>query len=1200
MSVPRDERPVAAKATTPSNSVANDSFVSASQSAVPNEPPAPPDREIESLKQLLLLRDTELVVRTQELADKAEEIASLELVFAERDQQLAEVALLRRLLADQDRYIASLQTEYSKVKLSASWRITAPLRLLYDILNHTLGRAGSGSLFHRSSGDEKTGRVGLFTRYTASDWSKDYVEDSEPPSGFAPDVRVVAFYLPQFHPIPENDQWWGKGFTEWTNVSRALPQFEGHYQPHLPGELGFYDLRIKDVQRRQIELAKRYGIGAFCFYFYWFGGKRLLEAPLLQWLEDSSLDFPFCLCWANENWTRRWDGLNSDILIDQKHSPEDDIAFIEHAAGYMRDPRYLRVDGRPVLLVYRPSLLPDAQATVRRWREWARKDGLGDLYLIYPQSFKVCDPAEYGFDAATEFPPSLSDPPILNDRIKLHNPEFAGMVYDMAALVERSRRYATPSYKLFRGVCPSWDSEPRRPGNGTVFLRSSPDGYREWLQNAVVDTRARLQGSERLVFINAWNEWAEGAHLEPDRRYGYAWLKATRDALLPHAITDTNPPRRVLVVTHDAQPHGAQYIALHTTRVLASDLHCTVGVVCLGDGQLKAQYAKYGKLYDLSNADPCGASARRLAAELFQTGFRHALVNTTVSSPFLSTLKEAGFRCVALIHELPEVIRSNRLRTHALDVAKYADSVVFAATEVRDAFAEFALVTENRAVVRPQGLFKRNKHAGMDLTIPRRALRKFLNLPADARIVLAVGYADHRKGVDYFVQIAATMVEQEAGVHFVWVGHWDEEMRRKIAGLGERNPDTFRNIHFVGRRDNTDLYYAGADAFALTSREDPFPNVTLEAMSVGLPVVAFAGSGGSNRLVDEGIGENVPMGDTNAFAGAIRRILSDPEKRNLMGQRGRALISERFSVRHYVFDLLRLAGMTVPRVSVIVPNYNYERFLAERIATILNQTHPIYELIFLDDASIDNSVAVASDLLTGAGIDYTIVRNEVNSGSVFAQWKRGAELARGDIVWIAEADDLSDPGFLETVVAGFNNPEVVLSYCESKQIDQHGHLLADNYHNYVADLGAERWKRRYINEGEDEIRGYLAVKNTIPNVSAVLTRRLDLIRVLREHMDDIASHRVAGDWKTYLYLLHGEKLAYFPQSLNLHRRHAGGVTISSFNDSHYDEIRRVQEWVQSHYVLAPRVIGLARSYLHILGQTLSAGSGARVTAQNSH
>ena len=352
---------------------------------------------------------------------------------------------------------------------------------------------------------------------------------AEPPR--TPSARLIAFYLPQFHPIPENDAWWGRGFTEWTNVVRGTPRFPGHYQPHLPGELGFYDLRIPEVMARQVELARLYGLGGFAFYYYWFNGHRLLERPLDQYLA-SDLDFPFCICWANESWSRRWDGRAGEVLIAQQHSPEDDLAFIAAVADCLRDPRYIRVRGRPLLLVYRPALLPDPAATAERWRHWCLANGIGDIHLAYTQSFESVDPARYGFDAAIEFPPNNSHPVPITDRIENLDPGFRGMIYDWTLFPERSRHYPPCDYPLFRGVNPAWDNEARRPGSGAIFLGSTPNGYREWLENAIRDTLRRFDDdSERLVFVNAWNEWAEGAHLEPDQRHGYAYLQATRDAL---------------------------------------------------------------------------------------------------------------------------------------------------------------------------------------------------------------------------------------------------------------------------------------------------------------------------------------------------------------------------------------------------------------------------------------------------------------------------------------------------------------------------------------------------------------------------------------------------------------------------------------------------------------------------------------------
>ncbi|WP_394696431.1 glycoside hydrolase family 99-like domain-containing protein [Pseudoxanthomonas japonensis] len=365
-----------------------------------------------------------------------------------------------------------------------------------------------------------------------------YVRSDERAIGYVPyekgelpdplPVTLVAFYLPQFHTIPENDEWWGKGFTEWRNVTRALPQFEGHYQPKLPGDLGFYDLRNVEVMHEQARLAREYGISAFCFYFYWFGGKTLLETPLRNWLNDKTIDLKFCLCWANEKWTRTWDGRGDEILIDQQHSPEDDIAFIAHVAEYMRDPRYLRLEGKPMLVVYRPGVMADMESTSARWRAWCRENGIGEIHVSYVQSFEKPHPDEIGANSAIQFPPNAFTASPVSDRQRLINPLYNGSILDWRDIAHQKN--PEERYSLIPCVNPSWDNEARRPGVGRTFLHASPHAYHDWLVSAA-RTHSSGKDNHRLVFINAWNEWAEGAYLEPDSRWGYAYLNATRDAL---------------------------------------------------------------------------------------------------------------------------------------------------------------------------------------------------------------------------------------------------------------------------------------------------------------------------------------------------------------------------------------------------------------------------------------------------------------------------------------------------------------------------------------------------------------------------------------------------------------------------------------------------------------------------------------------
>lgn len=345
------------------------------------------------------------------------------------------------------------------------------------------------------------------------------------------DVRLIAFYLPQFHPIPENDRWWGKGFTEWRNVAKARPNFEKHYQPRLPADLGFYDLRVPETREHQANLASKYGIFGFCYYYYWFGGKRLLERPFDEVLKSKRPDFPFCICWANENWSRRWDGLDHEILIAQNHSPEDDRNFIASLLPAFRDERYIRVDGKPLLLVYRPYLLPNAARTVEIWREKCQHEGLGEIYLAALEEF-TSDLWAYGFDAAFEFPPhGLGGENLLNE-VRNKNSEYEGIVVDYVKTSQAMIDKPATDYVLFRGVMPSWDNTPRRQNDSLIFLNSSPETYKSWLRKSIELTITRNRGDERIVFINAWNEWAEGAYLEPDNLYGHQYLQATRDAMV--------------------------------------------------------------------------------------------------------------------------------------------------------------------------------------------------------------------------------------------------------------------------------------------------------------------------------------------------------------------------------------------------------------------------------------------------------------------------------------------------------------------------------------------------------------------------------------------------------------------------------------------------------------------------------------------
>lgn len=350
-------------------------------------------------------------------------------------------------------------------------------------------------------------------------------------------LRALAVILPQFHPIPENDKWWGRGFTEWTNVVKAKPRFAGHYQPHLPADLGFYDLRLAQTRQDQADLAKAHDIHGFCIHHYWFNGQRLIETPVNEMLASGKPDFPFMLCWANENWTRRWDGLDKEVLMEQNYHADDHREHAKYLCeNVFNDPRYIKVDGKPFFLFFNSDIIPDLKETIEIWRDEVKKHGFPDIYLggVKTAETKIPNAEDLGFDVVIEWQPdwaNLEIIPTLLDRIK--NKLGIGETYrklDYGEMVNRMMAKKIPTFKHYNCIMPGWDNCARRKNNAFLIDNSTPEKYQTWLED-ICNRSKTYSEEENFVFINAWNEWAEGNHLEPDQKWGLKYLEKTKEVL---------------------------------------------------------------------------------------------------------------------------------------------------------------------------------------------------------------------------------------------------------------------------------------------------------------------------------------------------------------------------------------------------------------------------------------------------------------------------------------------------------------------------------------------------------------------------------------------------------------------------------------------------------------------------------------------
>lgn len=985
-----------------------------------------------------------------------------------------------------------------------------------------------------------------------------------------PRVRAIAFYETDL--APHAGRLVGSVSTRdgWGRVLSSVPRFLGHEQPRVPGELGAYNVFCADVLGRQVVLARAHGLGAFCFRHRAASGSVSGSEFLERYLAASGLDFPFCLSWVGASDRDRTS--SAPDLVALEFGARD---FCKDAIGHLSDPRYVRIGDRPLIVVEHAECMGDPVDVIAHWRDTCREAGIAAPFVVAVNASS--DPRPQGFDAALVLPrpdACVDSLPFLDIDADLIDPEFRGKAFDYAAHAIRQAARAPQDYPELRGVLPRWDDEPRWPGSGCVSKGASPEAYRQWLGAAVVHAESHPVAGESIVFVHAWNGWMDGAVLEPDLHRGYALLHATRSAL----VAQPRHPRLALMV-HDANAHGAQYLAL---SLLAEFKRMGVDVetLLLGDGWLEPRFEALAPLHRLYTMDATEQTA--LAADLRTRGFEAVIANTTVCGRAIGSFRDAGMRVVALIHELPGLIANYGLQDALTRLADASDHVVVSSHPVREGVLSIlgqAANVESKLVLQPQGLYTRNRYRGaIDGTDARVRLRDRMGLPHHVAIVLAVGFADMRKGVDLLAQAAIRACAHRDDLYFIWVGQRDSEVCAGVDAVLE-NAGIVDHFRFVGPDFDTDDYFAGADVYALCSREDPLPTVALESLAVGTPVIAFSGTGGAADLIDGRAGYAVRAFDVDAYAAALLHVINNPTLRMRLGAVGRDIVDRDFAFRKYAIDLLAMCGDDTPRVSAIVPNYNYARYLPERIDSISAQSFPLAEVVVLDDASSDNSLDILRMLRLYSHPEPLVVRGDANSGSVFHQWLAGVRRTEGEFVWIAEADDAADPALIQTLMRAMSaDTRIVMAYAQSCRIDATGAILAPDYLGYTDDISVDRWRSPYTVSGAEEVGRALAVKNTVPNVSAALFRRDALLHVLERNIDELASYRIAGDWVVYLRLLKFGYIHYVPDVLNRHRYHAKSVTVTTDLERHYQEVAAVQALARRLYRVGDATVALAEDY----------------------
>ncbi len=968
-----------------------------------------------------------------------------------------------------------------------------------------------------------------------------YEGHAAPPAAAKRKCEVYAFYLTQYHRVAENDAWWGEGFTEWHNVVRGSPRFSGHYQPRVPAALGFYDLEDPRVMPRQVALAKQAGLAGFAFYYYHFGHQRLLERPLDRFLADPSLDARFFLIWANETWSRRWDGSESEILLEQ-HYPDslpDEVA--DDLVRYAADPRYRRIGGRPLFVIYRVAHLPDPVAWIAAFRAACAERG-EDPVIWLAQTFEDLDPRPYGLDGAMEFPPhkhSRQLPLAQPARPFGANPDLKVWDYDRFVAAALDDLKTPAAYPLVRACFPSWDNDSRRQGASSVIHGSTPALFRQWLEPLV--EAAEAAGNDPIVCINAWNEWGEGAYLEPDRHFGYAYLNTVQAVMHPE---EDRGGLRIVLVGHDAFPAGAQRLLLHLGRTLVSDMGATVRFVLLrGDAGYDGLLDDYRAVAPTIVCD-AGHPVATVAAELRRQRFAGAIVNSGASAPALAAFADAGLAVLSLIHELPAMAAALGF---APKLTAVADRVRFVAST--DAVARViaaAGVAEDRVTLQPQGQYRRITR------LDRAAARARLIGEDDGRAIVAgLGYGDRRKGIDLFVATAEAACAAGLPATFVWQGDWDADAAETLA---DRKAALIASGHLLHLPDNPEIatLLCAADLFFLPSREDPLPSVAIEAWSCGLPVAALAGGGGITDLIagHSGLGVIAEDEEPATLLETVRRGLSLG-----LSEARVEWAAARFDWPAYVRTLVRLM-LSPPVVDVAIIGHNHGRFADARVASIACQTLPARRVIYHDVASTDGSAAAASAAAARMGFAYRDA--PANGGRLFETWRAVAAESDAEFLHLAEGDDWIAPTMLERCVAALTAaPDAAYAFTGVEWIDADDARLADHLGYPPSVIGAGIAGGGAIGAAT-LLASAMRVRNPVLAVSSVVWRRAVLLDLLDAHADALAMLDFAFDWLLYLRAaMAGHGAVFVGEALCRHRQHGASFAERGDLRRHRGEIARI-------------------------------------------